>query len=138
MNDILIIGLLLLVVIAGTIILLLLKPKPHSWRSIILKKLEEIDVLVQTTHENDLRTALIKIDALLDSVLQQKRIPGESLGERLKNARQHFDHSTYNAVWEAHKLRNKIVHEVDFRPPIAFIKQHYIELRLGIKQLMKA
>ena len=46
MNDILIIGLLLLVVIAGTIILLLLKPKPHSWRSIILKKLEEIDVLV--------------------------------------------------------------------------------------------
>ncbi|MBP9816037.1 hypothetical protein KBD09_02255 [Candidatus Woesebacteria bacterium] len=129
--------------LAAIIILLLLalwaitKANPKGWREMIEKKLSNIDLLVQEGRENDIRTALIQIDAVLDAVLQQKRIPGSTLGERLKNARDQFDRSTYNAVWEAHKLRNKIVHEIDYRPPISFVKQNYMELKFGIKQLMR-
>lgn len=129
--------------LASIIILLLLalwaitKSNPKGWREMIVKKLTNIDLMVQEGRENDIRTALIQIDAVLDAVLQQKRISGNTLGERLKNARNQFDRSTYNAVWEAHKLRNRIVHEIDYRPPVAHVKQNYMELKYGIKQLMR-
>lgn len=126
------------VLIIALVLIFLLQSKPHDGRSYILKKMEEIDLLSHSSQENDIRTALIHLDALLDTILKQKQTRGESLGERLKNARHHFDYHSYNDIWEAHKLRNRMVHEIDFRPTKELIKHHYISLRLGIKQLIKA
>lgn len=133
-----------IVFLCGIIILLafalwfITRAKPEGWRGMINSKLENIDLLVQGGRENDIRTALIQLDAILDAVLQQKHVRGKTLGERLKNGREYFDRSTYNAVWEAHKLRNRIVHEIDYRPPVAHVKQQYMELKMGIKRLMRA
>ncbi|KXK12023.1 MAG: hypothetical protein UZ22_OP11002000139 [Microgenomates bacterium OLB23] len=130
----------LCIVIAALFIALwfVTRANPKGWRDTINNKMNTIDLLVQGGRESDIRTALIQLDAILDAVLQQKRVRGNTLGERLKNARNLFDRSTYNAIWEAHKLRNKIVHEIDYQPPIAHVKQNYMELRVGIKRLMKA
>lgn len=137
MDIIFIIIISVVIVILAVALFLISRAKPEGWRGMIMKKLENIDLLVQGGRENDIRTALIQMDAVLDAVLQQRRARGATLGERLKNGREYFDRSTYNAVWEAHKLRNRIVHEIDYRPPVAHVKQNYMELKMGVKQLMR-
>ncbi len=53
--------------------------------------------------------AVINADKLLDQALKARGFKGETMGERLKNVSKQLRHR--NAVWEAHKLRNRIVHE---------------------------
>jgi hypothetical protein len=55
------------------------------------------------------RMAVIDADRLLDQALKQSNVRGETMGERLKNARGRFKNN--QAIWEAHKLRNRLVHE---------------------------
>jgi hypothetical protein len=53
--------------------------------------------------------AILNADKLLDKALKAKGYKGETMGDRLKNARSAFRNN--NAVWAAHKLRNQIAHE---------------------------
>lgn len=55
--------------------------------------------------------AILNADKLLDSALKEARYSGNTMGERLKAADKTF--SNVNAVWAAHKLRNRIAHEPD-------------------------
>ena len=59
--------------------------------------------------EPSFHLAVINADKLLDQALKARGFKGETMGERLKNANSQLGHR--NAVWEAHKLRNRIVHE---------------------------
>ncbi len=52
---------------------------------------------------------IINADKLLDQALKELRIPGVTMGDRLKNAKSKFHNN--DRVWSAHKLRNRIVHE---------------------------
>jgi len=61
--------------------------------------------------ESSRHMAILNADKLLDSALKNKGVRGETMGERLKNARSKL--SNNNAVWAAHKLRNQIAHESD-------------------------
>lgn len=60
--------------------------------------------------ENDARYAILDADKLLDYLLGKKGYEGH-LGEKLKKASNLF--SDLNGIWLAHKLRNKIAHELD-------------------------
>ena len=53
--------------------------------------------------------AIMSADKLLDSALRERGIVGETLGERLKNAKPYL--SNIDSVWRAHKLRNRIAHD---------------------------
>ena len=55
--------------------------------------------------------ALINADKLVDTALRELYIPGQTMGERLKNAKGKL--SSPNSIWHAHKLRNVIAHEAD-------------------------
>ena len=55
--------------------------------------------------------AIIQADKLLDQALKERGVNGETLGERLKNAKPLL--SNLDDVWRAHKLRNRIAHEPD-------------------------
>ena len=57
--------------------------------------------------------AILDADKLLDYALGKKGFEGH-LGEKLKRAGGRF--SDQNAVWSAHKLRNRIAHELDEIP----------------------
>lgn len=63
-----------------------------------------------TTHFG---SAVVAADKLLDYVLRQKGYGGETMGERLRSAQDDLTPSTYSQVWQAHKLRNQLVHEVE-------------------------
>ncbi len=64
---------------------------------------------------NGLRQAVSEADKLLDQAMRQSGLSGDTMGERLKNARPRFtDRSVYDGIWRAHKLRNALAHEVGF------------------------
>jgi hypothetical protein len=56
--------------------------------------------------------AVMEADKLFDHVLQGMGVRGNTLGERLKSAELLFTSEMYNNLWEAHKLRNRLAHEV--------------------------
>ncbi len=53
--------------------------------------------------------AIIDADKLLDDALRQSHVKGKTMGERLVTVQRSL--SNNDAVWYAHKLRNKLVHE---------------------------
>ncbi len=53
--------------------------------------------------------AIIKADSLLDEALKKLRYPGKTMGERLVSANRIWTDT--DAVWKAHKTRNRLVHE---------------------------
>lgn len=53
--------------------------------------------------------AIIKADVLLDEALKQQKYQGKTMGERLVSANRLFRDP--DAVWRAHKTRNRLVHE---------------------------
>ena len=59
------------------------------------------------------KQAVIESDKLFDYVLRKKGYSG-TLAEKLQKAEKLF--TNCDEVWSAHKLRNKIVHEVGFEP----------------------
>lgn len=59
--------------------------------------------------EDHPKQAILDADKLLDYALGRKGFQG-SLGEKLKKAGPRF--SDLNSVWSAHKLRNKVAHEL--------------------------
>ena len=61
--------------------------------------------------ENELKIAVIKADTLLNEALREAGVFGKDLGERLKKLTV-AQLPNLDNVWEAHKLRNRIAHEV--------------------------
>lgn len=59
--------------------------------------------------------AIIEADVLLENSLGRMGFLGKNLAERLRSLAP-SELPNVNDVWEAHKLRNKIAHEPDFRP----------------------
>ena len=53
--------------------------------------------------------AIFEADKLLDLALRERGFAGDTMGERMKSAREQWSNS--NHVWGAHKVRNKLAHE---------------------------
>lgn len=81
--------------------------------SIVPSKWNEISAMISSGGPANYRQAIMESDKLVDLVLKSK-VKGETMGERLKNARNLFDRDTYDKIWTAHKIRNKVAHEADF------------------------
>jgi hypothetical protein len=60
--------------------------------------------------EADWKFAVIEADNILDELVRKMGYDGEDLGERLK-AVEPSDFQSLQSAWEAHKVRNQIVHE---------------------------
>ncbi len=58
------------------------------------------------------KMAIVEADKLLDGVLKSMMMHGDTLGERLKFAG--YKYPELRKVWDAHRLRNQIVHETTF------------------------
>lgn len=78
----------------------------ERWQG-VLKHLESLN-------ESEWRVAIIEADKLIDEVLTQKGFEGESVAEKLSE----LDREQMNSLdrlWAAHKTRNRIVHQPDYR-----------------------
>ena len=80
---------------------------------------DNVEVLLRAGGPAQLKQALITADKDLDNALKEAS-SGESMAERLKNSKDRFEWSFYQRIWDAHKLRNNLVHEAGFDP------QHFV------------
>jgi hypothetical protein len=64
--------------------------------------------------ESDLKVAILEADKLLNDALRDAGIMGIQLGDRLKRTNI-GQIPNLNELWQAHKLRNQIAHEPNFR-----------------------
>lgn len=67
------------------------------------------DIIEKASNEATFALAIINADKLLDLALRKRNFKGETLGERLISAKNVM--SRRQRVWDAHKLRNRLVHE---------------------------
>ena len=95
----------------------------------------QLEELVKIGNPSQLRQAAIKADNLLDFGLK-RLTTGTTMGERLKDARPYFkDYAVYQALWEAHKVRNALVHEADYEPPHFVVKEAIGKFKRGLESL---
>jgi len=81
-------------------------------KKFIQDKWAEIETQISSGGASQLKTGIMEADKLVDYALKARGVPGETMGERMKNAKNKFsDHSDYNNLWFAHKVRNNIAHE---------------------------
>ncbi len=79
------------------------------------------------------RYAVIEADKLLDYALKQRGYPGETMGERLKSADKDF--SYLDDVWQAHKMRNKLVHESEYQADQRLVKRALSQFKTALKDM---
>ena len=76
--------------------------------------------------------AILNADKLVDQALKARGFRGETMGERMKTAQKQL--SNPNALWAAHKLRNRIAHE-DVTISTANTRQALKAFKLTLKDL---
>lgn len=75
-----------------------------------LEKWQEIIKHVESENPANWRLAIIEADIILDDLLSMLKLPGETIGDKLK-AVEPSDFLTLDQAWEAHKARNQIAHQ---------------------------
>lgn len=85
---------------------------------------EKILKLIGSDNPNDWKLAVIEADKMLEVVVNTFSVPGDNMGDKLKNI-EPSDFTTLDEAWQAHKVRNRIAHEHNFH-----LNQH--EARLAI------
>ncbi len=93
--------------------------------------------LIESPNESDWRVAIIEADTMLDEVLTEKGMVGDTLSSKLEQARSNGYASMQNA-WDAHIIRNQIAHQgsefsltqIEGRRTIKMFQNFFEELRV--------
>lgn len=89
----------------------------------------QIDELVSLGGPAHLKQAIVEADKLLDRVLASHGFTG-SLADKLRAGERRMSKQCYDAAWQAHKLRNRIVHDEG--------EMFDFEMKRGLDQFRKA
>ena len=83
-------------------------------------------------HQNDHRHAIMDADKLLDYALGEMGHRG-NLGNKLKKAPKLF--SDLNGLWQAHKVRNNIAHQIAYKVDEKTYKKSMLSFKRAFQDL---
>lgn len=83
--------------------------------------------------ETGWQVAIMEADKLLDLALKANGYPGQTTGDRLKDARTAFRNNDH--IWQAHKLRNRLAHEHDVQLNHVVVQRALRHFKSGLKDL---
>lgn len=106
-------------------------PSPAS--SGVNARWEEVQRHITSTREAEWKFAVIEADKIVDDILKNS-FPGETMGERLMNIGQ-SQLETLSGLWEAHKIRNRLVHDTNYFLRYAEAKRAVILYERTLKEL---
>ncbi len=86
---------------------------PQSATSGSNARWDEIERHINSTREAEWKFAVIEADKLVDELLKGAGFPGDTMGDRLMNI-QPGQLITLQNLWEAHKIRNRLVHDTNY------------------------
>lgn len=81
----------------------------HEQKAAKNPRWEMVAGLANSANESEWRRAILEADIILAALLSEQGIPGETVGEQLKNANP-LQFTTLDLAWEAHKVRNAVAH----------------------------
>lgn len=87
--------------------------RPYGVRKVV-KAWAKITSRLETGLESEYKLAVIEADSILNDILKRMGFGGETLGERLEKLTA-ATLPNLKQIWEAHKIRNNIVHDPDYR-----------------------
>lgn len=120
----------------GVLILLLIsvfgRHVPHRMNQKYFER-KWLELLTRVKTPDGMILAIIDADKLLDEALRRRNFKGKTMGERLVSAQRTM--SNNDAIWFAHKLRNRLVHEPDARLKERDAKTALAGVRQGLKDL---
>jgi hypothetical protein len=79
--------------------------------------------------------AIMQADILLDRALQFRNVSGTTLGERLKAAQTLLSREVLDVAWRAHKVRNRLAHELHAQVSEKEAEQTFADFRRVLKEL---
>ena len=74
-----------------------------------------IEKMLEKDNPSSYGMVIIEGDKMLDRAMMEMGIQGRTMGDRLKRIGK-TKFTQLNSVWHAHRLRNQIAHEHDFKP----------------------
>lgn len=111
------------------------KPKKSGVSDVEFKKLwTHVESLIKADDHHQMVQALVEADKLMDMVLK-KKVKGDDLGGRLRKAKGLFTAEGYSRVWNAHKLRNRLVHEVGVKVSMKTCRMAVGDFSRGFRDL---
>jgi len=130
------IGFLIGIIVFGAIVLAAVsRLAGRRPRSVDITYFQErwVELLARVKTPEGMMLAVIDADKLLDEALRKQRFRGKTMGERLVSAQRVITDN--DAVWYAHKLRNRLVHEPNVRLKKKEAQTALAGFRQGLKDL---
>jgi len=87
---------------------------PGLTKKVFDERWKPVEEKMELDDESAWKLAVIEADKILDDVLKRIGFQGEDMGERLKQITRD-QLASIDEVWQAHKIRNNIVHTPDFQ-----------------------
>ena len=88
----------------------------------LIKQWQKTKGRLETELESEYKLAVIEADSALDEILKKMGYPGDTIGEKLEKINVAVLPSV-EEVREAHKIRNNIVHDPDYRINLDGVKK---------------
>lgn len=106
-------------------------------RNFVQEKWEGLERKLGVGTPSATREAVLEADKVLGYVLERLYPTGENLGERLKAAKIKFDrhYEAYDGLWYAHKIRNEMVHNVNFELPTSQARDILEKFKKGLETI---
>lgn len=92
-----------------------------------------IEATLQEDNESAYARVIVEADKLLDFALKQRGVPGEAMGERLRNGKRFL--KSIDGVWQAHKLRNQLAHDMGTKLNRNEVERALKWFKQGLKEL---
>lgn len=93
----------------------------------------DIENGLDANNQQSLQMTIINADKLLSQALEELGVSGNTMGERMKTFGNRF--SNQNQIWQAHKIRNKIAHEGEFRLSLKQTKAVLYSFKQALKDV---
>jgi len=95
---------------------------------------KKVQTLLKKGDEANLKLSIIEANNILDDILKRMGLPGRDMGERLTQITQ-AEISSVDKIWEAHKLRNRIVHESKIKVSYEEAERAVGDIEAALKEL---
>lgn len=137
MTDGLMVIFLLGIVLVGGAILFLLTHGRKNGRNLDVDKYRtqwlKIERQLIRGEVSSYHLSILNADKLLDQALRQRGLSGQTMGERMKAAKDMWTNA--NNVWAAHKIRNRIAHEPEVNVRYEDARRSLAAFKQGLKDL---
>lgn len=125
------------VLLLGGALLLLIMTRGGGRSSLNIDKYRsewmKVEQSVARDNESSWHLAILNADKLLDKALRERGFKGQTMGERMKSAKDSWKNT--NHVWTAHKLRNQIAHETQAKVTYDTTRRALEAYKQGLKDM---